>query len=60
MSQKISRFTTLGPEVDSVGQCHYDLLVPTNERAGKIDALEFVLFRLQIRDLANIFARPVN
>ena len=44
MSQEISLFTTLGPEVDSVGQRLYGLSVPTDKRAGEVNVLKVVVF----------------
>ena len=56
MTQEVGLFTSLGPEIDGVGQCFYCLAVSTDERATKVNMLKPVLFRLQIRDLADVVA----
>lgn len=56
MSQKESLLSPLTPELDGVGQGVDGLLMAADERAAEVDALQVVLFGLQVSDLADVVA----
>lgn len=56
MTQKVRSLLTLRPELDGVGERVHGLAVAADEGAAEVDIFETMLFRLQIRDLANVIA----
>ena len=56
MAQEKCLLLAFAPEIDGVGQGVDGLLVAADEGAAKVDALEIVLFGLQIGDLADVVA----
>lgn len=60
VTQEIRLLRPFAPEFDGEGQCVDRLLVAPDEGAAEVDPLEVVLFRLQVRDLADIIADGVQ
>ena len=54
MAQEERLLAAFAPEVDGVRQRVDGLLVAADEAAAEVDALQVVLFRLQVGDLADV------
>ena len=54
VSQEIGLLGLFTPELDCVGQRVDGLLMPSDERASKVNSLQIVLLGLKIGDLANV------
>lgn len=54
VSEEICLLLALGPEADGVGEGVHCLAVAADEGAAEVDVLDFVLFGLEVGDLANV------
>lgn len=60
MAEKESLLRPLTPELNGEGKRVDSLLMTPDERAAKVDALEVVLFRLEVGDLADVVTAKMS